>query len=172
MHFLSILQTAAAFLGAILVSAVCGYGALTLLLPDELEEYRFVILVPFGYTFFGWITYLVSGNFGLNVNTSAIVAFSSLAVLSGLAAWRRRIDTARSAAKRLLRALALGLPIILVILWPLFWVGADTFIGANNPDWFASFVDIHFLMENSVRTLSTYGADPYNIIQQDLDQSN
>jgi hypothetical protein len=80
-------ETVVLFLATVLISYVCGYGAVTLLLPDEYREYRFIVMPPIGYTIFSWGAYTLSGSLGLSGKLSCQLTFIFLALLGVIAIW-------------------------------------------------------------------------------------
>ena len=144
------------FLLSILVAYVCGYGVVTLLLPDDYEEYRFVIMPPVGYTVFVWAAYTFSGTLQVATAKSCLIVFWVLALLSLAVAirWRPALE-GQNVLRGLKKSSLLMAPILVVVLWPLFHVGAETFLGAVNPDYYASLIDNNFLRDNPITARSS-----------------
>jgi hypothetical protein len=138
------LSTLALFAATMLLAAACGYGVVTFLLPDEWrDEYAPILMPPVGYAVYSWFAFTLSGTFHLSGRVTTAVA-ATLFLSLGIAAWwtKGRRDRPLSAA---LRVFGLSASAMLFTLWPLFYVGADTFLGAVNPDFTANLFDLHFL---------------------------
>jgi hypothetical protein len=149
-------QTVGLFLLAVSIVYMCGYGLVTLLLPSEYDEYRFIIMPPVGYTVFVWAAYTLSGTLQIATGRSCVFVFIALAVLSVASyLWRRPANEARKAASGLRKSFLLSLTLMVIVLWPMFHVGADTFLGAVNPDYFASLIDNNFLRDNPITSRSS-----------------
>src|SRR5436853_3434185 len=78
-----------------------------------------------------------------------------LAAISVVAVRRERVRSARPIVRGLGMLALLCLTMVTVVLWPLFYVGADTYLGAVNPDYTASFQDNEFLWTHSVLDLTS-----------------
>jgi hypothetical protein len=142
--------TAAIFLAVVLLAALCGYGIVMLLLPEEYrDEFGFVLMVPVGYSFYSWVAFNVSGTLQIPGHEATILALAIVAFL-GLVSLLRRRPTAEM-VRGLWPVLPLGLVATAVALWPLFVVGAETYLGAVNPDYMATLVDIHYLETHPLR---------------------
>ena len=144
------LTTAAYFTLSFLVAFVCGYGVVRFLLPMEYQEYRFGISAPIGYCVCSWFMFVISGTFGVTVERMTWIAFVCLSALSLAAlfyapARERWGDVVRGAGSVFL----LSATMLVVILWPLFYVGAETYLGAVNPDYFSSLQDNGYLKNHS-----------------------
>jgi hypothetical protein len=136
--------TVAIFLAVILLAALCGYGLVMLLLPDEYrDEFGFLLMAPVGYCFYSWVAFNLSGTLQVPGRDTTILSLAVVAFL-GLVSLLRRRPTA-AMVRGLWPVLPLGLVAACVSLWPLFVVGAETFLGAVNPDYMATLVDIHYL---------------------------
>ncbi|MBI2756927.1 MAG: hypothetical protein HYX52_09490 [Chloroflexi bacterium] len=85
------------------------------------------------------------------MSVSIWLGLALLLVVGMLSYWRvRPRDSWRDVASGLGLAALLSGTAAIVILWPLFYVGADTYLGAVNPDYFASFRDNYYLGDNPI----------------------
>jgi len=75
------LQTTLFYFLGLCLAFLCGYGILRYLLPEDLQEYRFVIAIPTGYSIFAWLAFTISGALSIVVSKSV---WLSLAILSGI----------------------------------------------------------------------------------------
>src|SRR5688572_23053354 len=135
-----LLETALLFLGVILIAGGCGFGIVCLLLPDEYrDEFGFVLMPVVGYCFYSWVAFNLSGTFQIP-GYDVTVATASVMALLGLLALLRRPPT-RAMVKGMWPTLPLCLGGVCLALWPLFVVGAETYLGAVNPDYTATLFD-------------------------------
>src|SRR5438105_10563849 len=149
------IQTSFYFIIGFIIAFACGYGIVRLLLPEKYREYEFVIMPPVGYAVMCWLLFTLSGTFNLRVPAVCWPALIVLLLLSVLTYWFRQ-------PRHTLREIFVGVgcigilssTILLVILWPMFYIGADTHLGAVNPDYFASFLDNYYLMNHATASLS------------------
>jgi hypothetical protein len=141
------LTTLGLFAATVLLAAACGYGIVTWLLPAEWqEEHAPILMAPVGYAVYSWFAFTLSGTFDLSGRaTTAIAGVVFLAV--GLSAWWKRGRFAPS-RRALPRVVGLSATAMLFTLWPLFYMGADTYLAAVNPDFTATLVDLHFLEDH------------------------
>ena len=143
--------TALHFLLGVVLMFGCGYGVVRFLLPDDYREYRYLIMPPVGYAVFCWLAFSLSGTFQLPLTLVCWVSLVALLAITLLAAWTYRGQDSRSDLVRNLRTiLLLCAPVTVVVLWPLFYVGSDTYLGAVNPDYFATFKDNVYLLDHSI----------------------
>lgn len=137
---------------------VMGYALVKLLLPRDLElEYGALIMPTVGYLGYCMVSFSISASFGL---TTEVAAWSTMGGLAAGALAMQMQPEWRVGLCTLLRdmrlALVLMLPMALVTLLPLFFYGADTYLGAVNPDYFAGLVDNYFLLKG--HSISTFGS--------------
>jgi hypothetical protein len=145
------LETIGLFLAAIAVCYATGFGVVYFLAPPELKPYRALIAPTVGYTVYCLAVFNLSGGFQLPVTLVIWACLVAFVALSAAAAWRARVWlTWPTAARELGFAFALTIPALLVVLWPFFIVGAPTYLGAVNPDYFASLSDNYFLETHSI----------------------
>jgi len=147
-----LVQTLVLFATVLLLSGLCGYGVVRTLLPRQYQqEFGWVIMPPTGYCVFSWLTFTTSGTFDLSGNAAAWTSLTILTLLAGFGWWvHRRSGIPPSFRAGPLRAFALSSPILVCVLWPLFYIGADTYLAAVNPDYIATFFDLHHLKSSSL----------------------
>ena len=137
---------------------LCGFGINYFLLPKKYEEYRSILAFPIGYCILVWLGFNISGILNVAVTTSIMVSFL---ILSGLSLYALVKSYLNNNLKIVLsgigKALLLSLPISIFTLFPLFIIGADTYLGSVNPDWFFALRDNYFLVNESENALSTTG---------------
>jgi len=132
-----------------LVSWLMGLGIVKALLPEDLERpYGTLIAPSVGYLAFCFLAFNLSATFGMGAPTACWIALAILCA-AGIAsqlrpAWRVR---PRALAGDARLTLVLILPMALVTLLPLFYFGAQTYLGAVNPDYFAGLVDNYYLAQ-------------------------
>ncbi|PYQ45080.1 MAG: hypothetical protein DMF77_05350 [Acidobacteria bacterium] len=144
------MATAGLFLAVVLVAGLCGYGIVSLLLPEEYrDEFALLLMPPVGYCFYSWVAFDVSGSFVLPGYDVTIIALAVVAFL-GLASLVHRRPT-MAMVRGLWPTLPVSLAATAIGLWPLFAVGATTFLGAVNPDYTATLVDLHYLETHPVQ---------------------
>ncbi len=161
-----LLETVVLFAAVLILAFVCGYGTVRLLLPSKYqEEFGWVIMPPAGYCIFSWLTFTLSGSFNLSGNAAA---WLSLGLLVGLAVpgflMHRRVPS-ESWKKELASPFLLSLPMLVFVLWPLFYVGAETYLAAVNPDYIATFFDLHHLKTNSLNAQTIPHQNSYSYFE-------
>jgi len=145
---MAFLETLLFFLLTLVIAYFCGYGVVRLLLPEEyLQEFAFVIMPPVGYCVFSWMVFNTSGSLNLPGQKAVIISLMVASVLAVLGFFRK---PRQPIFKGIRRALPLSLCVMIFLLWPLFYVGSDTFLGAVNPDYTATFLDLHYLKDYSL----------------------
>ncbi len=156
------LESVFCFLCALSAAFVCGYGLTLFLLPDRYQDYRIIIAPSVGYTVFSGLSYILSGSLGLTGGHAVRITFAILALLSPFAYYtvRPRLDL-RDLIRQFAQGFVLSSTMLVVTLWPLFYVGV-THLGAVNPDYFASFRDNHFLQNASVLERGSLTLDSYS----------
>ncbi len=140
-----------------LVAYLMGLAVVKALLPEDIERsHGFLVTPTVGYLTFCMLAFTISATFNVNAGTASWAVMAAL-ILAGLATQLRpawRLDM-RSVARDARRSVLLVAPMALVTLLPFFFYGADTYLGAVNPDYFAGVVDNYFLMNgHSVATFS------------------
>jgi hypothetical protein len=152
------LATALLFAVGFLIAFACGYGIVRFLLPEKYREHEFFLMPTVGYAVVTWLIFTTSGTLDIRVSWMCWPGFIALLTISALA--HRRCVPAHS-PKDILRGFGeiglLSLPMLVVVLWPVFYVGADTYLGAVNPDYFASFTDNYYLWSHAADSV---GGDP------------
>ena len=153
---LTIVQLALVWLAAY----VMGLAAVKVLVPRDIEqEYGAIVTPTVGYLVFCFVAFTVSGSLGLSTATGSWVVMAALAVAAALVQlkpeWRIRPMEVLSQWRR---ALVLALPMAVLTLSPLFRFGAETYMGAVNPDYFAGLLDNWFLLANDKSTTAFAGS--------------
>lgn len=158
---MAVLETSWQMILAVLISVICGYGLVGFLWPREQDECRHLITACVGYPGLILLTHFVSGTFLLGVQLTTIIVFILLATLSVYAWWIKDRSAGISLVLRQLGfSCLLALPMLVVVLWPLFAVGADTYQATVNPDFFMGLLDNEWLRNH-----------PTNVIRSDRDTS-
>lgn len=157
---ITIAQLALVWLGA----SVMGLAIGKLLLPEDIEQEHGVYLMPAsGVLALCLMSFTISASFDMHVAKAVWISMGALA-LAGLATQLRptwRIQP-RVLLGDLLKCLVLMLPMALLVLAPLFYFGAKTYLGAVNPDFFAGLADVYYLMEgHSVTTFTSLIGDSF-----------
>jgi len=152
------MTTLATILGLALVwlaAYLMGLFVVKLLVPVDLEKSYGTLITPtVGYLTFCLAAFTLSATFTVAATTASWIVMGVLGV-AGLAtqlrpAWRL---SPGSIGRDLRQALVLALPMALATLSPLLYIGADTYVGAVNPDFFAGMVDNDYLFQgHSVST--------------------
>ncbi|OQW92126.1 MAG: hypothetical protein BWK78_02595, partial [Thiotrichaceae bacterium IS1] len=151
------------FILGLLLSFICGYGVITFLLPKELREYRFLLMMPLGYGVVSWLTDSFAIAFSLTLLTATKVVFPLLVFVAVVAYFLANPrDTVRDISRGLLEVFLLSLPICIFILWPLFYVGAETFQAAVNPDWWYALHINYHLKDNPLNWSDVTPIDTYH----------
>jgi hypothetical protein len=161
------LETVVLFATVLLLAVLCGYGVVRLLLPEEYQqEFGWVIMPPVGYCVFSWVTFTLSGSFNLSGNAAAWVSLAILTLLAGFGWWiHRQRAVSKSLLAGPLRALGLSGPMLVCVLWPLFYVGAETYLAAVNPDYIATFFDLHHLKGSSLSAETVSHQNSYSYFE-------
>ena len=159
-----VIETIFLLLAGLLFLSVMGYPAVKLLLPKDLyDEYGHIIVLPSGYLLFCLWCFSLSGNFNVPAVLATQIVFYSMLVFSlGVFMYHARKSFQVEIIKeKLAQIFMLCGPLILVLLWPFFTYGADTFLGAVNPDYFAGLIDHYFLLKGRSVSDFTRGTDTY-----------
>jgi hypothetical protein len=156
-----VLHSAVFYSLGLCVAFLCGYGVLRYLLPDELQEYRYVIAVPVGYGVFSWLTFTLSPALSIAVSKSVWIGFATLSAITiaALVTPRSR-ESWKSFRRGVSTSLLLSASTICFVLWPFFYVGADTYLGAVNPDFTFAFKDAYYT-KSHISTVSDAPPDTY-----------
>jgi len=161
------LETVGLFTAVLLLAVLCGYGVVRLLLPKEYQqEFAWVIMPPVGYCVFSWLTFTLSGSFNLSGNAAAWSSLVMLTLLAVFGWWTyRRSAVSKSSLAGPLRAVGLSGPMLICVLWPLFYVGAETYLAAVNPDYIATFFDLHHLKGSSLSAETASHQNSYSYFE-------
>lgn len=146
MEFLS---TVSLLLAIFLFFFLSGYGVTSIVFVNGLRSYRFIACPIVGYVIWIYLTHIISGNFSASVGNSSIIA--AIVVILSSIFYYFRLETHNShhdMASECKLILLLLAPISVVILWPLFYIGATTYQASVNPDFFLGLTDNHWLMEH------------------------
>jgi hypothetical protein len=148
------------FLGLIL-AFLCGYGLLRYLLPDDLQEYRFALAVPCGCSVFAWTAFTVSAAFSIVVAKALWISLATLLALTLTAFFARHPrESWKDLGKGAAGVLLLSASTVVFVLWPFFYIGADTYLGAVNPDFTFGFKDAYYT-KNHVSTSAESPVDTH-----------
>src|SRR5258706_5187187 len=132
-----------------LAAYAMGVGVVKVLLPPDLEEEFGTFIAPtVGYLTFCFLSFRLSASAGIAANAASWTLFALLVAASVIVSLRPpwRFDRRRELS-RAREALVLVWPMAATTLLPLFVFGAQTYIGAVNPDYFAGLSDNYFLMK-------------------------
>lgn len=150
-------STIVLFSATFILAYITGMSLLFLLVSKEDDDKMPYLAGPIGYLVYSWVAYIVSGNFGLSGTDSTYVTLSFFGLLFLYANYyhyrtRGEVYNYLGAFKNIV---IVTLPIVVFILWPLFYIGTETFLGAVNPDYFAGLFDNIFLLNHSTLEEST-----------------
>jgi hypothetical protein len=167
-----IVESLATYIASFALAFLCGYGPVRLLLPVDLRAHRVFLMPTTGFMLFCWLTFWLSASFDISPASVVWPVFAMLCLLGVvshplISPDERFSETARTVGL----ACVLTVPTLLVTLWPLFYIGADTYLGNINPDYFASLRDLHFFLDSSVADRGT-GADTYHSFWSDAGKSS
>lgn len=146
-----VVQTLGWILAGLLYMAMFGYPVVKLLLPAPIrKQLGHIFVLPVGYLICCLTEFLLSGSLNIGAERSVWIA-STLFLFA--TAYALRVDIKEGINYSKLRAdagqlLWLTATVFLVLLWPLFYYGADTYLGAVNPDYFAGLVDNSYLLHS------------------------
>ncbi len=144
------------FFLAVVIAYLCGYGVSYFLLPkDERAQYTAFLAPALGYAILSWVTALISS--ALKVQTSKACIFVACALLAiTVIAILRLIKDGNAKAQffRVLKAQLLCVPLVLFVFWPMFVLGADTYLGSVNTDYTYSLFDNHYLEKNPITSFN------------------
>jgi hypothetical protein len=143
--------------------AALGYPLVKLTLPkDYYQPYGRLLVYPVGYLMLCLGGFSLSGSTGMSTINAVLIVSGVLATFTAILLIRQStslevfIETIRGGVGQ---ALKLSGPMFLIMLWPMFIFGADTYLGAVNPDYFAGFVDNYFLSQGHSVADFTRGSD-------------
>jgi hypothetical protein len=138
--------TVLVFIGALVTFYGCGYGVVRLLLPKSHLTDLFCVAPSVGAAAHCWIAFLISGLFRIPVTwTVWIATITLLGVTVAVVLRRRPVEDRQAQWKSLYKSIAVSIPIVVIVLWPMFLVGADTYLGTVNPDFLFALKDSHFV---------------------------
>jgi len=159
------LQTLALTLAGLGFLALLGFPVVRLALPADLrDEYGHIVAPGIGYMVLCLFAFALSGSARMPAATAALAVVAVLASATAALWWRdRRSPHARLQAigARAGAMLVLIAPLAIFMLWPYFLYGADTYLGAVNPDYFAGLVDDYFLLKGHSIADFTKGKDTF-----------
>jgi hypothetical protein len=152
-----------------LAAYLMGLAVVKALLPEDLDrDYGTFITPTVGYLVFCLGAFSVSAAFGLAAASASWIVMGVLAA-AGLATQLRpswRLEP-KALGRDLWRSLILMLPMGLLTLFPFFYLGAETYVGAVNPDFFAGVVDNYYLLQgHSVTTFASTLADSFHPVER------
>jgi hypothetical protein len=141
---------------AVATANVCGYGIVSLLLPGEDKTEDTVVASPAtGYALASFVTILISSLLKLPAKQASLIAFSLLAIVTLVVLVKQAASQLlKHHVLSLIKAQALALPLALCILWPMFYAGADTYLGSVNTDFTYSLFDNYYLETHSVTSFN------------------
>ena len=145
--------------------AIIGYPFLKLLLPKLIyEEYGHMLIYPVGYLMLCLGGFALSGGAGIGTPLAATIISSILGFLTILILIRQRttiFELSNRIRLGLFETLTITGPMFIIMLWPFFIHGSDTYLGAVNPDYFAGFIDNYFLLQGHSVGEFTKGTDTH-----------
>ncbi|MGE5617078.1 MAG: hypothetical protein ACM3X5_09200, partial [Bacillota bacterium] len=156
-------QTLALFFAGFLLLVVLGFPVVRLALPrDVYEEYGHLLAAPVGYMLLCLFAFGLSGGAHVPAALASWIVAAILALSTAGILVRDRAALTRSRWLGRAREVAwLVAPLVLLLLWPLFVYGADTYLAAVNPDYFAGLVDDYFLLKGHSVADFSKGKDTY-----------
>jgi hypothetical protein len=161
---MNILQTLMYTVVALLYMALFGYPMVRLLLPRALRvELGHVFLLPVGYLVCCLVGFVISGSLGVGaeksiwIATGVFILASTLTFFVDIKAGINFNELVRKAVQLFI----LSVTVLAVLLWPFFFHGADTYLGAVNPDYFAGLVDNRYLLQGKSVFEFTRGNDTF-----------
>lgn len=151
---ITIFQLALVFAGACLM----GLPMVKALLPEDVErEHGFFLMPTTGVLSLCLMAFTLSATFDMAVAKAVWISIGAL-LAAGLALQLRPRRRVRPAALlRDLRSSAVFMaPMLLLVLSPLLYVGARTYLGSVNPDFYAGLVDVFYLLQG--HSITTFAA--------------
>jgi hypothetical protein len=162
---LPLLQTLALTLAGLVFLALLGFPVVRLALPADLrDEYGHIIAPGVGYMVLCLFAFALSGSARIPASAATLAVVAVLVAASVVLWWRDRVSPSAgfgSIRARGIEMLVLMAPLAIVMLWPYFLDGADTYLGAVNPDYFAGLVDDYFLLKGHSIAEFTKGRDTF-----------
>jgi hypothetical protein len=147
-----------AFLLAFLFAtfSLAGYGVAKLLLPRRLDVYMPVLLPLIGYPTWVLATHFASGTFQTSVSLAGVISLGLMLLLSVATFVREPVSRSRFVGLRpaIKDALLLMSTTLVVLLWPLFYIGAATYVASVNPDFFLGLLDNHWLLQHPTTSIN------------------
>jgi hypothetical protein len=123
------------------VAFACGYGPVTLLLPAEHGDLRWVAMPATGYLCLCLLVMVISGNLYLPVTTVVVPAFAILVVLgAAVFAWQLRRGALGPARPQIRRLAILMVPTLLIVTGPTLIQSAELYLGSANLDFYQSLI--------------------------------
>jgi hypothetical protein len=161
-------QTLLLFLLTIVIAFAAGYGVTGLLLPREHREYRYVMTPVVGYPSVVLLAHFISGTFIMSVLVSSLIAFGLLFCISVYVFFSADRSTGAFYMVRQAGSAALvSLPMVVVTLWPMFVIGAQTYLASVNPDFFLGLADNEWLKHHPTNLIKAASQlDAYDIFAQ------
>lgn len=141
-----------------------------ILLPRDVEQAYGTFIAPtIGYLMFCMLVFTISGSFHTTVVPTC---WGTFAFLLAVAVLTQLNPACRITQQHFFADLKLSawliLPMVGIILFPLFYFGAKSYLGAVNPDYFAGLVDNYYLLKGhsvaNFTALSTNTYSPMDII--------
>jgi hypothetical protein len=161
---MSILQTSIYTVVALLYMALFGYPVVRLLLPRELrDELGHVFLLPVGYLVCCLVGFVISGSLAIGaeksiwITTEVFILASALTLFLDIKAGINFNNFVRKTGELFI----LSVTVLVALLWPFLFHGADTYLGAVNPDYFAGLVDNRYLLQGNSVSEFTRGSDTF-----------
>ena len=152
---------------AFALACVCGYGVVTLLLPDDFREYRLLLMPTVGYVSLALLVMVISGDLRLSVSISVWIALALLMVLSAvalvygmkpaIAPKAIAVPSPREVFGRWRVMLLALLPTAVVVLWPTMIQGAEMYLGSVNLDFYQSMVFQDLLRRHDLSVFADFG---------------
>ena len=144
------------FFLAVLTAYLCGFGASYFLLPkDERTQYSVFLAPALGYAILSWVTALISSALKIQTSKACMLVAGILLVITAIAIFRLIKDgNAKTQFHRALKAQLLCIPLILLVFWPMFFLGAGTYLGSVNTDYTYSLFDNHYLQNNPITSFN------------------
>jgi hypothetical protein len=159
------LETLALLLAGFAFLFVLGYPVVRLALPDDLRpDYAHIIAPGVGYMVLCLFAFAVSGGARIGAPAASLVVAGAMAVATVVLVardWRAGLVRFAGLRARALEMAVLMAPLLVFLLWPFFLNGADTYLGAVNPDYFAGLVDDYYLLKGHSVTEFSKGKDTF-----------
>ncbi|WP_128981970.1 hypothetical protein [Halarcobacter ebronensis] len=121
------------------------------MIPKDYEYINKYIAIPAGYLIYSWLAYIVSGNFDVNGATAtyiSLLVFFIMFIYVNIRYYKSN-NAIYNHFNNLKTILFTSSIITIVILWPMFYYGSETFLSVVNPDLLAGLVDNNYLLDFS-----------------------